>query len=95
MAIGHFEYDRNTNHGAQLFGALRDIEEGRDNLLRVVATLIQMKDGSDLTSYAVEKFGFPDVSTATNALAELESTKGALDTAAATLNQCFNKFRNG
>lgn len=95
MTVGHLEYNRTTNHGAALYSALRDLEEGRDNLLRVVATLIQMKDGGSLTSYAVDKFGFTDTTAATNALSELESAKGALDTAAATLNQLFNKFRNG
>lgn len=95
MAVGHYQYDKDTPHGAQLHSALTNIEEGRDNLLRAVACLIQMKDGADLTSYAVEKYGFIDVGKATSALAELESMKGALDGIVATLNQGFNKFRNG
>ena len=95
MAVGHYSYNRQTPHGAALHAALTDLEGGRDSLLQSVATLIQMKDGANLTAYAVEKFGFPDVATATAALAELESAKGALDGIAATLNQLFNKFRNG
>lgn len=95
MAVGHYEYNRQSPHGAALHDALTSLEEGRDNLLRTVATLIQMKDGDALTSYAVGKFGFSDVTSATAALAELESMKGALDGIKAALDQAFNKFRNG
>lgn len=95
MAVGHYEYNPQSPHGALIDGALTNLESGRDGLNQVIATLIQMKDGANLTSYAVGKFGFPDVATATSALAELESLKGALDGIAATLNQAFAKFRSG
>lgn len=95
MAIGHISYDRGTNHGAALHNALNDLENGRDNLLKEITTFIQMKDGDDLTVYAVEQYGFPDLATAELALAELESVKGQLDGIVAALNQAFSKFRNG
>jgi hypothetical protein len=95
MAVGHYEYNRSTPHGQALHESLTQLEEGRDNLLRQIATLIQMKDGGTLGVYAVGKYGFPDTTVANAALAELESAKGALDGIAATLNQLFNKFRNG
>lgn len=95
MAIGHFSYNKGTAAGALLFSSLRDIEEGRDNLSRIVAAFIQMKDSGVITVYAADQFGFEDDTAATSALAELESVKGALDGIAATLNQAFAKFRNG
>lgn len=95
MAVGHYQYDRGTTLGQALFQALRDLEHGRDGLIDMTNTLIQMKDGSSLTSYAVAKFGFTDVTAATAVLAEMESAKGALDGIAATLDQLFNKLRNG
>lgn len=95
MAINHYSYNRSTSHGQALFQALQQLEEGRDNFLRVVGALIQMKDGSDLTSYAVAQFGYPDIDTAEASLAELEALEGALDGIAATINQCCNRHRNG
>lgn len=95
MAVGHIAYNPQSRQGAFLHAALTGLEDGVDGLSKTVATLIQMKDGADLTAYAVGEYGFGTTANATAALAELESAKGALDGIAATLNQLFNKFRNG
>lgn len=95
MAVGHYGFNPQSPRGSALHGALSRIENGRDDLLREIATLIQMKDGANLTAYAVGQYGFAGVTEATAALAELESAKGALDGIAATLNQLFNKLRSG
>jgi hypothetical protein len=95
MAVNHYSYNAQTPDGAALRDALARLEDGYDGLKQSVGALIQMKDGANLTNYAVAKFGFPDVPTATAALAELESLKAALDAAAAALTQAFNRFRNG
>ncbi len=95
MAVGHIGYDRGTPHGSALYEALKKLEEGIDGLSDSTNTLIQMKDSGNLTSYAVAKYGFTDLSTATAGLAEMEAAKGALDGIAATLTQLFSKMRNG
>jgi hypothetical protein len=95
MAVNHYSYNAQTPDGAALRDALARLEDGYDELKQTVGAIIQMKDGADLTDYCVGKYGFADVATATAALAELESLKGALDGIAATLTQAFNRFRNG
>lgn len=93
MAVGHYEFNPQTPHGAGLRAALTALESGRDGLSQHVSTLIQMKDGGNLTDYAVAKYGFGTTGNATSALAELESAKAQLDGIAAALNQLFAKFR--
>lgn len=95
MAVNHYSYDPNTPHGKELDDALTWLEDGRDKLARVIATLIQMKDGGTLGEYACLKYGFPTPTVANAALAELEAGNSPLTTAAATLNQMFSRFRTG
>lgn len=95
MVVGHIEYNAQTPLGGDLSSVLEALERGVTGLGEHVATLVQMKDGGSLTSYAVGKYGFGTTANAAAALAEMEAAKGALDGIAATLNQLFAKFRNG
>lgn len=104
MADGHYHFDDQKRHGRLLRAALLKLEEGRNEVAAITASMIQMKDGdgNDPSHFAshVELFGFSGDGDGTNAtaeakaaLAELESMVGALDGIKATLNQGFAKLR--
>ena len=104
MADGHYAFDDQKRHGRLLRAALLKLEEGRDELVAITNTMIQMKDGdgSEASHFESHKtlFGFSGDGDGTNAtaeakaaLAELESMVGALDGIKATLNQGFAKLR--
>jgi hypothetical protein len=99
MAIGHIDYNRQSEYGKQLKQATSDFETGLNALIEQRDTLIQMKDGANFTTYALTKYGFPSTAVADAALAEIESAlaKVTVDTSVsgtkAALNQMLDKFR--
>jgi hypothetical protein len=99
MAIGHIDYNRQSEYGKQLKRAADDFESGLKGMIEQRDMLIQMKDGADFTTYALTKYGFASTAVADAALAEIESAlaKVTVDSSvsgtAAALNQLFDKLR--
>lgn len=105
MAISHISYGAaGADHAVLITAAKNKLEEGKEALADVIATMALMLngDGTDeahFTAYVIDKFGFPDAATAKAGWDELNSVHGKLSGDGnvsfvnAALNQFFNKFR--
>lgn len=105
MTVGHVLFtDTAANaYGYHLRKALSALEDGRDDLTDILATMVQMIDGDSGNAanytYMTERYGFTDNATAKACFDELNSALGKLNTDGsvsnvhAAMNQCFAKLR--
>ena len=103
MATTHLAFNDQLTHGRMLRRALDQLEEGREGINDVLASMTTMidGDGSLATQFTlvVTKFGYPDIATAKAAWDELNSmaskfnTDASVSSVQAALIQAFNKFR--
>lgn len=101
MSAQHIEFNDQINHGRDIRRALNQLQEGRQNLIDVIATLQLMIDGdsSQDAQYTMMTTlcGFPDNATshaAWNELAALNSkfTDNSQSNVMAAMLQAFAKF---
>ena len=98
----HFDFNKQSQYGAQLHSHLQGLKTGKRGLKDILSTMTHMLtgDGSQEAHYAdiKEKFGFVSNAEAKDAMAELNSANAKIkdDTQQtnvhAALEQCFDKF---
>jgi hypothetical protein len=107
VAISHIQFDArnsgNVTHGLALRTALSQLEQGRENLIKIRDTMALMVDGDTGTAAnygeVVTRFGFGSTTDAKAAFDEINSALGKITTDAsvssvqAALLQLFNKLR--
>jgi len=103
MAIQNLHFNDQISHGRMLRRGLQMLEEGRDGLIDLVATMTLMidGDGSDAAHFGevTTRFGFTSNAMSKAAWDELNSMlskvngNGSVSNVLAAMDQAFSKFR--
>ena len=103
MATTHLAFNDQLTHGRMLRRGLDQLEEGREGINDVLASMTTMIDGDGSSAahftLATAKFGFPTDAAAKAAWDELNSlaakfnTDASVSSVQSALLQAFNKFR--
>jgi tetrahydromethanopterin S-methyltransferase subunit H len=103
MAVTHIAFNDQLTHGRILRRGLNELQEGRELINEIIATMATMLNGDGTSSthfdYFLPKFGFSSNADAKSAWDELNSLASKFNTDASVTNvqsallQAFNKFR--